>query len=148
MKLSFDEWNVLTQGEKGANDDTLWQVRAARAENRYSVCDALVVGQLLTSLMNKCSRVGIACLAQLVNVLDPVRTEGENSFRQTISSVCHGVKFHAGTVLRQMKSGVPVRHSEVYGDAEHCTVVWLTTKNKRSCACIMSILPIGYTGKI
>lgn len=119
LKLSFDEWNVLTQGEKGANDDTLWQVRAARAENRYSVCDALVVGQLLTSLMNKCGRVGIACLAQLVNVLGPVRTEGENSFRQTIFyPFAMASNSMRGRVLRQMKSGVPVRHSEVYGDAE------------------------------
>ena len=47
----------------------------ALIEDDYSVVDAVVVGGLLVSLLRHCDRVHIACQAQLVNVIAPIRTE-------------------------------------------------------------------------
>ena len=55
-----------------------------RIEDTYSTLDAVVVGDLLISLLNHADRVGVACLAQLVNVIAPIRTEpGGPAWRQT-----------------------------------------------------------------
>ena len=46
----------------------------ALAEDEHDVADALVVGCLLITLLRHADRVRIACLAQLVNVIPPIRT--------------------------------------------------------------------------
>jgi alpha-N-arabinofuranosidase len=54
-------------------------------EDEYSVADAVVVGNLLISLLRHGDRVTAACQAQLVNVIAPIRTEpGGPAWRQTI----------------------------------------------------------------
>ena len=45
-------------------------------EDTYDVADAVVVGSLLITLLRHADRVGIACQAQLVNVIAPIRTDG------------------------------------------------------------------------
>jgi alpha-N-arabinofuranosidase len=42
----------------------------------YDVADAVVVGSLLITLLRHADRVGIACQAQLVNVIAPILTQG------------------------------------------------------------------------
>jgi alpha-N-arabinofuranosidase len=54
-------------------------------EDEYNVADAVVVGNLLISLLRHSDRVTAACQAQLVNVIAPIRTEpGGPAWRQTI----------------------------------------------------------------
>ncbi len=54
-------------------------------EDAYTVTDAVVVGGLLITLLRHTDRVGLACQAQLVNVIAPIRTEpGGPAWRQTI----------------------------------------------------------------
>jgi alpha-N-arabinofuranosidase len=49
------------------------------------VADAVVVGNLLISMLRHADRVRIGCLAQLVNVIAPIRTDaGGPAWRQTI----------------------------------------------------------------
>ena len=85
IKLSFDEWNVWYH-QPGEQREA-WEIAAPRGENDYSALDAVVVGDLLISLLNNADRVAIACLAQLVNTIAPIMTDnaadGGASWRQT-----------------------------------------------------------------
>ncbi|SDS48078.1 alpha-N-arabinofuranosidase [Jiangella sp. DSM 45060] len=87
MYISFDEWNVWYQsryrGERHTRIDD-WPVAPRLLENTYSVMDAVVVGNLLISLIRHADRVTSASLAQLVNVIAPIMTEpGGPAWRQT-----------------------------------------------------------------
>ena len=81
--IAFDEWNVWYQTR--FNDEGLPRITEAGRllEDDYSALDAVVVGDLLISLLNHADRVRIACQAQLVNVIAPIRTEpGGAAWRQ------------------------------------------------------------------
>ncbi len=85
INLSFDEWNVWYQGEIADRDVMEWTQAPRLIENSFTVADAVVVGGLLISLLNHSDRVTLACQAQLVNVIAPIRTEpGQPAWRQTI----------------------------------------------------------------
>ncbi|TCC56074.1 alpha-N-arabinofuranosidase [Kribbella pittospori] len=84
ITLSFDEWNVWNQrhfpGELGLGIREV----SPLIEDTYTVDDAVVVGSLLITLLRHADRVKIACLAQLVNVIAPIRTEPDGrAWRQT-----------------------------------------------------------------
>ncbi len=79
--LSFDEWNVWYRARSG---DGHRQEAPHLLEEVYNLEDALVVGGLLNSLLRHASRVRIACLAQLVNVIAPIVTNSNGLLRQTI----------------------------------------------------------------
>ncbi|WP_298325985.1 alpha-N-arabinofuranosidase [Haloactinopolyspora sp.] len=87
MHIAFDEWNVWYQSRYGVEkltgiDD--WPVAPRLLEHTYSVMDAVVVGNLLISLIRHADRVTAASLAQLVNVIAPIMTEpGGPAWRQT-----------------------------------------------------------------
>ena len=82
--VSFDEWNVWYQKRFKADPPTRWQVAPRVIEDTYDVADAVVVGNLLISLLRHSDRVAAACQAQLVNVIAPIRTEpGGPAWRQT-----------------------------------------------------------------
>lgn len=89
INLSFDEWNVWYHSNQKDNDkmrDEPWQVAPALLEDHYTFEDALLVGQMLITLMRHADRVKMACLAQLVNVIAPIMTDpkGGPAWRQTI----------------------------------------------------------------
>jgi alpha-N-arabinofuranosidase len=71
-------------------------------EDNYHVADAVVVGSLLITLLRHADRVGVACQAQLANVIAPILTEpGQGSCRQTIFFPFANTARHArGRVLR------------------------------------------------
>ncbi|MGH8869753.1 MAG: alpha-N-arabinofuranosidase [Actinomycetes bacterium] len=85
IALSFDEWNVWYQSQwrdEGPPPD--WPVAPRLIEDTYNVADAVVVGNLLISLLRHSDRVTAACQAQLVNVIAPMRCEpGGPAWRQT-----------------------------------------------------------------
>ncbi|HET6985056.1 MAG TPA: alpha-L-arabinofuranosidase C-terminal domain-containing protein, partial [Kribbella sp.] len=75
--ISFDEWNVW-YGERSRRTDgphDQWEVAPRRIEDEYNVTDAVVLGNLLISLLRHTDRVAVACLAQLANVIAPIMTE-------------------------------------------------------------------------
>ena len=83
ITLSLDEWNVwqLTAHKNPEN----WEIAPKVIEDEYTVADAVVVGNLLISILRRSDRVKIACMAQLVNVIAPIRTEPDKeAWRQTI----------------------------------------------------------------
>jgi alpha-N-arabinofuranosidase len=88
INISFDEWNVW-YNVRDKEKNTIrgldnWPKAPRILEDVYSVTDAVVVGNLLISLLRHADRVRAASLAQLVNVIAPIMTEpGGPAWRQT-----------------------------------------------------------------
>ena len=85
--ISFDEWNVWYQNraESKVPEGDDWPVAPVLLEDHYSVADAVVVGNLLISLLRRTDRVFSANQAQLVNVIAPIMAEpGGAAWKQTI----------------------------------------------------------------
>ena len=88
INISFDEWNVWYNTRyrevERIHDIEQWPNAPRLLEDAYSVLDAVVVGNLLISLLKHADRVTSASLAQLVNVIAPIMTEpGGPAWRQT-----------------------------------------------------------------
>lgn len=86
IKLSFDEWNIWYLDEHRESDEVNdeWRYAPRQLEDVYSVADAVVLGNLLITLLANHDRVASASLAQLVNVIAPIMTEpGGAAWRQT-----------------------------------------------------------------
>ncbi|MCR5264509.1 MAG: alpha-N-arabinofuranosidase, partial [Clostridiales bacterium] len=81
IMLSFDEWNVWFHSHGDYVEK--WSKHPHQLEDHYDFEDALLVGGMLISLINHADRVKIGCLAQLVNVIAPIMTTEEGSWRQT-----------------------------------------------------------------
>ena len=87
--ISVDEWNVWNQTRWNEVDKPAvfggdWPVAPRLIEDDYTVTDAVVVGSLLITMLRRADRVSMANLAQLVNVIAPIRTEpGGAAWRQT-----------------------------------------------------------------
>jgi alpha-N-arabinofuranosidase len=103
LTLSVDEWNVWHQTANPHSDPSRPFAHApAIAEDTHTMADALVVGCLLITLLRHADRVRMACLAQLVNVIPPIRTlDGGPAWRQTsFFPFADTSRFGRGTVLR------------------------------------------------
>jgi alpha-L-arabinofuranosidase len=98
--LSFDEWNVWYRTTGGDAVDGHKTEAPHLLEEIYNLEDALLVGGLINSLIRNADRVKIACLAQLVNVIAPIMTDGNGLFLQTIYyPYSWGLQFARGEVL-------------------------------------------------
>jgi alpha-N-arabinofuranosidase len=75
IKLSFDEWNVWYHFKKDYQEPQKWTIARPIEEEAYDFADALLVGSMLTTLINNADVVKIACLAQLVNTIAPIMTQ-------------------------------------------------------------------------
>jgi len=103
MYLAFDEWNTWNPraGDLQGVNDNPWQVAPPLFEAPYTHQDALVVGLMLITLLRHADRVKIACMAQLVNTIAPIRTvAGGGAVRETIFyPLLHTSRLGRGTVL-------------------------------------------------
>ena len=104
MQISFDEWNVWYlkehQEATGARDE--WTHAPRLLEDVYTVADAVVVGNLLMTLLKHSDRVASASLAQLVNVIAPIMTEPRGpAWRQTT--------FFPFSIMSRLASGEVIR---------------------------------------
>jgi len=116
--LSFDEWNVWYHYSQTAKQPPKWIKGRPIQEENYNFEDALVVGDMLITLLNNADVVKIACLAQLVNTIAPIITE-ENG-----PAWCHTIyypflytsRYGRGKALR------PRVTSPVYACAKHNAV--------------------------
>lgn len=121
IMLSFDEWNVWYRARHGEHlKQEGWPQAPRLLEEVYNVEDALLVGGMLSMMMNHADRLKIACLAQLVNVIGPIMTEpGGAAWRQTIfHPFALAARWAHGTVLRpQIRS--PGHAHAVHGELPH-----------------------------
>jgi alpha-N-arabinofuranosidase len=102
ITLSLDEWNVWRLSEFNALPrPKTWEIAPKIIEDEYTVAEAVVVGNLLISILRRSDRVKMACMAQLVNVIAPIRTEPDKrAWRQTIFyPFAYTARFARGTVL-------------------------------------------------
>ncbi|MFC4857074.1 alpha-N-arabinofuranosidase [Actinophytocola glycyrrhizae] len=115
--LSFDEWNVWYQSRFQAAPPTGWLVAPRLIEDTYDVTDAVVVGNLLISLLRHSDRVVAACQAQLVNVIAPIRTEpGGPAWRQTTFHPFALTSRLAGGQVLRTEITSPVHTTARYGE--------------------------------
>ena len=108
LQLSFDEWNVWYRSRRHRPEPgTPWRSAPSTLEEPYDMADVPVVGGCLMSLMEHADRVGIACLAQTVNVIAPIMTvPGGGVWKQTIFYPFYYMsKYGRGTLLRQTAEG-------------------------------------------
>ncbi|NUR60718.1 MAG: alpha-N-arabinofuranosidase [Catenulispora sp.] len=117
INISFDEWNVwyLKEHLESAQEITEWRHAPRLLEDVYTVADAVVVGNLLMTLLKRSDRVTSASLAQLVNVIAPIVTEpGGPAWRQTT--------FYPFSITSRLARGEvirPVIEAPVYETARH-----------------------------
>lgn len=121
--ISVDEWNVWYQTrfnevEKEPLFTGEWNTHPRLIEDEYNVSDAVVVGSLLITLLQNSDRVSMANLAQLVNVIAPIRAEPNGpAWRQTT--------FHPFALTAAAARGAVLAatvHSDGYDTAAHGTV--------------------------
>lgn len=108
VRISLDEWNVWNYAAYDALDkDRPFEEAPRQLEETYTLADAVVVGSLLQSILGHCDVVSIAAMAQLVNVIGPIRAEpGRPAWRQTTFHPFAAVARSAGhTVYATTGSG-------------------------------------------
>ncbi|KQP57408.1 alpha-N-arabinofuranosidase [Agreia sp. Leaf283] len=105
--ISVDEWNVWNQTRFNEIDKPPlfaggWNEHPRIIEDEYTVTDAVVVGSLLMSLLRNSDVVSMANLAQLVNVIAPIRSEPDGpAWRQTtFHPFALTARFAQGSVVR------------------------------------------------
>jgi alpha-L-arabinofuranosidase len=123
LKLSFDEWNVWFHSNESDRKLEPWTVAPAQLEDVYTMEDALVVGSMLITLLKNADRVGMACMAQLVNVIAPIMTSnGGGAWRQTIFyPYMHASVFGRGYAIN------PIVNSPLYDSKDYTDVPVLDT---------------------
>jgi alpha-N-arabinofuranosidase len=103
MYLSFDEWNVWFHSNQQDAEIPWWVQAPHQLEDVYDFRDAMLVGSLMITLLRHADRVKIACLAQLVNVIAPIMTSDERSWRQTtFYPFMFTSRYGRGTVLQTL----------------------------------------------
>jgi alpha-N-arabinofuranosidase len=102
LRLSFDEWNVWYQSRFPGQERLAFEHAPRLIEDEFTVADAVVVGGFLVALLRHADRVGVACQAQLANIIAPIRTEpGGPAWRQTIfHPFAHTARLARGVSLR------------------------------------------------
>ncbi|MHB0777259.1 arabinosylfuranosidase ArfA [Halomonas sp. WWR20] len=76
--ICFDEWNVwyhLREEDSQRWKQWDWPEAPHLLEETYNFEDALFIAGLLNEFIRRSDRVKIACIAQLVNVIAPIRAE-------------------------------------------------------------------------
>lgn len=129
IMLSFDEWNVwyLDESHEAAKSQEGWPYAPRLLEDVYSVADAVVVGDLLMTLLSNADRVTSASLAQLVNVIAPIMTEpGGGAWRQTTFFPFSVTSRLAKGVVLRPRIEVATYQTAVHGVAElvHSIATW------------------------
>ncbi len=104
--LCFDEWNVWY---KNMQMDGEGKFAPRLIEEVYNLEDALVVAGFLNSFIRHADAVKIANLAQIVNVIAPILTRGDEMLIQSI--------FHPFEMFSRRRDGIslkPVVNGPVY----------------------------------
>ena len=113
--LSVDEWNVWYRARDGADVDGSGKVAPPLLEEHYNLEDALVAAQFLNSFIRHADSVKIANLAQIVNVIAPILTRGDEMLLQSIFYAIEMIaKRGEGTALQGRVEG-PGYVSKAYG---------------------------------
>jgi len=117
--LSFDEWNVWYRARSGTATDGQRRSAPPLLEEVYNLEDALLVGGFVNTLLRNSERVRVACLAQLVNVIAPLVTNGTGVLRQsTYYPYSWALRYARGRVLdiRVESDAYPIKAAGLQAD--------------------------------
>ncbi len=113
--LCFDEWNVWYRARGLEHTDGRGAFAPPLLEEEYNLEDALVVAGFLNSFIRHADVVKIANIAQIVNVIAPVLTRGDELLLQTIYfPFLMYASRRTGTALKPVVDG-PGYQSPTYG---------------------------------
>jgi alpha-N-arabinofuranosidase len=134
ITLSLDEWNVWNLSKFQAMERPKEWLPAQRViEDEYTFKDAVVLGNLLISILRRSDRVKMACIAQLVNVIAPIRAEADQpAWRQTtFFPFAYTSRFGRGkTLITRIES--PAIKSSRFGDVNAIdAITTYDEKNKK-----------------
>ncbi|BAL89641.1 putative alpha-L-arabinofuranosidase [Actinoplanes missouriensis 431] len=117
IRLALDEWNVWYKSRLVEPEDRGIEDTPALIEDDFTVTDAMVVGNLLISMLRHADRLTVGCQAQLVNIIAPIRTApGGPAWRQTIfHPFAQTARLARGTVLRPALTA-PLMTTGRFGD--------------------------------
>ncbi|MGI5176165.1 alpha-N-arabinofuranosidase [Dactylosporangium sp. CA-152071] len=126
IRISLDEWNVWNYTSYDEIEPHRVFEEAPRIlEETYTLADAVVVGTLLQSILRHADVVAVAAMAQLVNVIGPIRAEpGRPAWRQTTFHPFAAVARSAGhTVLDTLPDTLLDTAADATGGADATCVV-------------------------
>ncbi len=117
--LCFDEWNVWYRTHSAEHTNGRGKYAPPLIEEHYNLEDALVVAGFLNSFIRHADSVKIANIAQIVNVIAPILTRGDEMLLQSIyyplaMFACRRV----GVAIQPAVSG-PAYDSPSYGRANY-----------------------------
>lgn len=120
IRLSFDEWNVWYRANGPEHTDGKGKFAPHLIEEHYNLEDALVAAGFLNSFIRHADSVKIANIAQIVNVIAPIFTRGDEILLQSIFYVIEMfAKRRDGSALRVSVDGPS------YATDAHGTVTYL-----------------------
>jgi alpha-N-arabinofuranosidase len=119
IRLSFDEWNVWYRARHGEHVDGRGKFAPPLLEEHYNLEDAIVFAGFLNSFIRHADAVKIANLAQIVNVIAPILTKGEQVLLQSIYYVFEMMsKRRDGDSLQVFVDG-PTYQSKSHGETSY-----------------------------
>ena len=101
--LCFDEWNVWYRARKEEHVNGRGKFAPHLIEEEYNLEDALVAAGFLNSFIRHADVVKIANIAQIVNVIAPILTRGDEMLFQSI--------YYAFVMYASRRDGVALRPS-------------------------------------
>lgn len=101
INLCFDEWNVWYRARFGKQIDGEGKFAPSLLDETYNFEDALLAAMFLMSFIRHADVVKIANIAQLVNVIAPIKTNADGILKQSI--------FHAFRMVSSRKGGDSLR---------------------------------------
>lgn len=117
--LSFDEWNVWYRVRDGVHNDGQGRFAPHLLEEEYNLEDALIAAGFLNSFIRHADSVKIANIAQIVNVIAPLLTRGDDLVYQTIFYPIEMMAKRRDGVSLQIALDGPSYKSEDFGDATY-----------------------------
>jgi alpha-N-arabinofuranosidase len=118
--LCFDEWNVWYRARTPGDLDGRGQFAPHLLEEVYNLEDALVVAGFLNSFVRHANVLKIANLAQIVNVIAPLMTRGNELL---VQSIFYPLEMYARR--REGISLLPVVHGPFYESRTNGTVNYI-----------------------
>jgi alpha-N-arabinofuranosidase len=99
--LCFDEWNVWYKARSQEHMNGKGQIAPHLIEEVYNLEDALVVAGFLNSFIRHADVVKIANIAQIVNVIAPILTRGDEMLIQSI--------YYPLAMMSQRRTGIALQ---------------------------------------
>jgi alpha-L-arabinofuranosidase len=110
--LSWDEWQVWYKGDPMQGN---WTEAPHLAEEVYNLEDALVVAQWLNVFLRKSHVLKIACVAQIVNVISWLHTQGDRLLKHPSFYAFKLVSNHARGDALDVSVKAPMLDTNLYG---------------------------------